>query len=59
MAKLAERMTEKTQYHVDKLAKKFASRVPRFRFGEFLLNIKNKDGPLWSQVEPLRPRKGE
>lgn len=57
MAVLAERMTGKTQYYVDRLGKKFAPHVPHGR-GEFLLNIKGKEGPLFTQVEPLRPRKG-
>jgi hypothetical protein len=56
MAVLAEQMAEKTNYHVDRLGKKFAPLVPQ-RSGEFLLNIKDKDGPLFKQVEPLRARK--
>jgi hypothetical protein len=55
VAELAAQMTEKTQYHVDKLAKKFTYRAPR-RLGEFLLNIQDQNGPLFTQVEPARPR---
>jgi hypothetical protein len=57
LAVLAEEMMEKTKYYVDKLGKKFVPNIPN-RAGEYLLNIKNKDGPLFTQVEPLRPRKG-
>jgi hypothetical protein len=56
MAVLADRMREKTNDYVDKLGKKFAPHVPH-RPGEFLLNIKDKEGPLFTEVEPLRPRK--
>jgi hypothetical protein len=52
VAKLAQVMVEKTQYHVDLLEKKFAPRIPR-RDGEFLLNIKDKDGVFFEQVEPI------
>ncbi len=58
MAVLAERMVEKTNFYVDRLSKKFAPLVPR-RSGEFLLNIKDKEGALFKQVEPLRARKGD
>ena len=54
MAVLADQMREKTNYYVDKLGKKFAPHVPH-RPGEFLLNIKDKEGPLFTEVEPLRP----
>jgi hypothetical protein len=57
MAVLADQMREKTNDYVDKLGKKLAQHVPQ-RPGEFLLNIKDKEGPLFTEVEPLRPRKG-
>jgi len=57
MAVLADRMREKTNDYVDKLGRKLAPHVPN-RPGEFLLNIKDKEGPLFTEVEPLRPRKG-
>jgi len=57
MAVLADRMREKTNDYVDKLGRKLAPHVPD-RPGEFLLNIKDKEGPLFTEVEPLRPRKG-
>jgi hypothetical protein len=53
MAKLVEVMVEKTQYHVDLLEKKFARRIPH-RDGEFLLNIKDEDGPIFTKVEPVQ-----
>jgi hypothetical protein len=57
MAVLADRMREKTNDYADKLGKKLAPHVPHRR-GEFLLNIKDKKAPLFTQVAPLRPRKG-
>jgi len=48
---------EKTQNHVDMLAKRFARHVPR-RDGEFLLNIKDKNGSIFTQVEPIGRREG-
>jgi hypothetical protein len=57
MAVLAEQMVEKTNDYVDRLGKKFVPNLPN-RPGEYLLNIKEKDGPLFKQVEPLRARKG-
>jgi len=57
MATLAERMTEKTQYYVDKLSLKFAHYLPH-RDGEFLLNIKDQNADFFTQVEPIRQRKG-
>jgi hypothetical protein len=56
MAVLADQMREKTNDYVNKLGKKLAPNVPQ-RTGEFLLNIKDKEGPLFTEVEPLRPRK--
>jgi hypothetical protein len=57
MAKLAQAMVEKTQYYVDLLGKRFAPHIPH-RDGECLLNIKDKDGVLFTQVEPIRPHEG-
>jgi len=57
VAVLAEQMVEKTNYHFDRLGKKFVPNLPN-RPGEYLLNIKEKDGLLFKQVEPLRARKG-
>ena len=57
MAVLADQMRERTNDYVDKLGERLAPHVPN-RPGEFLLNIKDKEGPLFAEVEPLRPRKG-
>lgn len=57
MAVIAKQMREKTNDSVDELGKKLAPHVPD-RPGEFLLNIKDKEGPLFTEVEPVRARKG-
>jgi hypothetical protein len=49
-------MVEKTQDYVDQLGEKFARQIPDHP-GEFLFNIRNKDEPLFKQVEPLRGSK--
>src|ERR1700730_13432320 len=51
VAVLAEQMVEKTNYHVDRLGKKFVPNLPN-RPGEYLLNMKDKDELLFKQVEP-------
>jgi hypothetical protein len=53
MAKLVQVMVKKTQYQVNVLEKKFARHIPR-RDGEFLLNIKDEDGPIFTPVEPIK-----
>ena len=55
MAVLAEQMREKTNDYVNTLGKKLAPHVPNLP-GEFLLNIKDKEGPLFTEVTPVRVR---